>query len=118
MTKTIPTRTNAAPKAKSGAGISWNTLIPKIVAPMGSSNANVAVSNDFKFDNEEKYSVWAIAVGSIPKPNMASMASELAGRTGIPLVTGTLRIPTTIAVNRYIGAMMERMSIWLLSFLP
>jgi len=42
--------------------------MPKTVAPMGSIKAIVAVSKDFRFDKEEKYSVWAIAVGNMPKP--------------------------------------------------
>ena len=42
--------------------------MPKNVAPIGSSKAIVAVSKDFRFDKEEKYSVWAIAVVNMPKP--------------------------------------------------
>jgi hypothetical protein len=55
--KTIPSKTKAAPKAKIGAGTSANTAMPRIVAPMGSNRARVAVSNDFRFDKEEKYNV-------------------------------------------------------------
>jgi hypothetical protein len=43
--------------ANIGAGTSLKTAIPRIVAPMGSSKAKVAVSNDLRFDREEKYKV-------------------------------------------------------------
>jgi hypothetical protein len=50
----MPTSVKAAPAMKIGAGISWKIAMPKIVAPTGSSNAIVAVSNDLKLDREEK----------------------------------------------------------------
>lgn len=97
--KSIPLRTKTAPKAKTRAGISWKTAIPKIVAPIGSSNAIVAVSNDLKLDREEKYSVWAIAVGSSPKPISGRIVAGRNGNRETVFPVGILRIATTAAVN-------------------
>ena len=55
--KSIPSKIKAAPKTNIGAGISKSMVMPKTVAPIGSSKAIVAVSKDFRFYNEEKYSV-------------------------------------------------------------
>lgn len=79
--------------------------MPKIVAPIGSSNAMVAVSKDFRFDKEEKYNVCANAVGIMPKPTKGSKVSMLAGNCRALLVAGKLMAATTAAVSRYVGIM-------------
>lgn len=42
------------PRKKIAPGISPNKIMPNMVAPMGSSNAKVAVSKDFNFERDEK----------------------------------------------------------------
>lgn len=64
-----------APNRTIGAGTSRNRRTPSVVAPTGSSNASVAVSNDFRCDREEKYRVCATAVGSSPNPISPSTVS-------------------------------------------
>jgi hypothetical protein len=85
--------------------------MPKIVAPTGSSRAMVAVSKDFKFDKEEKYRVCAIAVGNIPKPNSGRMIAVPVGIVNVLHVVAKPKAPTKMAVNKYIGNIMERMLI-------
>lgn len=101
----------AAPKANNGAGTSKNTATPKIVAPTGSSRAMAAVSKDLRFDNEEKYSVWAIAVGIKPNPSSISEAPIESGSTSTALRTGTAKITAKKAVNAYKGSIIETMLI-------
>jgi hypothetical protein len=50
----IPSRIRKAPRINSCPGISLKIITPRIVAPMGSSKAIVAVSKDFRFEREEK----------------------------------------------------------------
>lgn len=84
--KRMPIETMIAPNRNIGAGTSRNRRMPNVVAPTGSSNARVAVSNDFKCDREEKYRVCATAVGSSPSPSSASTVSVWpdAVRTALP----------------------------------
>lgn len=74
-------------------------MMPKTVAPMGSSKAIVAVSKDFRFDKEEKYSVWAIAVGNMPKPTSGRTIAVSVGNVKILFVAGMLKTPTIMAVS-------------------
>lgn len=73
--------------------------MPKNVAPTGSSKAIVAVSKDFRFDKEEKYSVWAIAVGNMPKPTSGRIIAVSVGNVKILFVAGMLNTPTITAVS-------------------
>lgn len=95
IVKDMPVNTKTAPRAKIGAGISRKATIPRIVAPTGSRRAIVAVSNDFRLDNEEKYSVCAIAVGRRPRPIKGTIEPGTRGndRTELPNTRPT--IPTT-----------------------
>jgi len=56
-TERMPPSTKTAPKTKGRWGISAKMNTPNRVAVMGSSKANVAVSNDLRLEREEKYSV-------------------------------------------------------------
>ena len=116
--KKIPSKIKVAPKTNSGAGTSWNMIMPKTVAPTGSRKAIVAVSKDFRFDKEEKYSVWAAAVGSKPKPTSGRIISASFGNAKILFAAGMLKTPTMTAVNIYIGNIVGSMVIWFLVFLP
>jgi hypothetical protein len=94
-----PNRTSAAPRMNRYAGISWKKMMPKIVAPTGSSRAMVAVSKDFKFDKEEKYRVCAIAVDNIPKPKSERMIAAVYGTAKVWLAAKP-KAPTIMAVNK------------------
>ncbi len=100
MMKNIPARTRLAPKANSGAGISWKTAMPSIVAPMDSSRAMVAVSKDFRFEREEKYRVCDIAVGIKPKPISGRMISIVVGIAKVFPVVGMMRMPASRAAKK------------------
>ena len=73
--------------------------IPKIVAPIGSSKANVDVSNDLRLDKDEKYNVCAIAVGKSPKPTKGSALCRVSGKGDTAFPKDTLTIPTKTAMN-------------------
>ena len=64
----MPLKTKTAPITKRKPGISAKINTPSKVAAIGSSKANVAVSNDLRLEREEKYKVCAKAVGKTPKP--------------------------------------------------
>lgn len=76
----MPVRTRAAPKIDIGAGNFANIKMPSNVAPTGSSKAMVAVSNDLRFEREEKYKECAMAVGKIPKPISAKTRLKSKGK--------------------------------------
>lgn len=56
-TERTPPKTKMAPKTKKRFGTSAKRTTPSKVAAIGSSKANVAVSNDLRLEREEKYSV-------------------------------------------------------------
>jgi hypothetical protein len=60
----------------------------------------VAVSKDLRFDKEEKYNVWAVAVGSIPNPTSGRILSILIGNVRVLLVADNPKTPMIIAVKR------------------
>jgi len=88
-----------------------NRIMPKVVAPIGSSNAIVAVSKDFRFDKEEKAKVRATAVGKTPSPINGRRLSKVVGNSKVLYTTANPKTPTIIAVRKYIGSIMEIMSI-------
>ena len=97
--KRMPAQTTIAPNTNTGAGISWNRNTPNNVAPTGSSKAIVAVSNDLRFDREEKYNVCATAVGSKPSPSNGSTASSLLGKVKTTFPPSRLATPAIIVVE-------------------
>lgn len=61
----------------------------------------VAVSKDFKLESEEKYKVWAAAVGRTPKPIRGRSVSRLPAASKVaPAKTAV--VPTVRAAAKYV----------------
>ncbi|MEM3788243.1 MAG: hypothetical protein QXN95_00035 [Candidatus Bathyarchaeia archaeon] len=92
-------------------GNSPNSTMPKTVAPKGSSKAIVAVSKDFRFDREENAKVRATAVGKTPNPISGRRLSIVVGNPKVLFIKANPKTLTIIAARKYMGSIVEIVSI-------